>query len=73
MTTTEIEDRIRLEPSWKAVLKDEIKKPYMQELRAFLSQQISRKKHIYPKPDEYFAAFNLTPIDQVKAAKYSSG
>ncbi len=58
--------RIKLEPQWRAALQGEIQKPYMQDLRAFLLNELRSNKRIYPKPSEYFAAFNLTPLDEVK-------
>ena len=59
-------DRIKLEPSWKAALLSEFSEPYMASLRDFLAKEIKNKKTIYPKANEYFAALNLTPLDQVK-------
>lgn len=58
--------RIKLEDSWKKALSGEFEKPYMAELRKFLSSEIQKGKTIYPKPSEYFAAFQHTPISQVK-------
>ena len=60
------EDRIKLEPSWKARLGAELQQPYMQSLREFLSSQFKNKKVIYPKAKEYFAALEHTPFDKVK-------
>lgn len=59
-------DSIKLEPSWKSALFEEFGKPYMKQLRDFLNQEIKKKKVIYPKGNEYFAALNTTPLDQVK-------
>lgn len=59
-------DRVRLEPGWKSALSEEFNKDYMRNLRVYLSQQISNKKNIYPKPSEFFAAFDVTPLDKVK-------
>lgn len=69
--TTEIaeavqQDRIQLEPSWKKRLIGEFQKDYMEKLKAFLLQEKRAGKVIYPKGDEYFNAFNLTPFDKVK-------
>lgn len=58
--------QIKLEASWKQHLLSEFQQPYMQQLRAFLQEQKSLGKTIYPKGNEYFNAFNLTPFDQVK-------
>jgi uracil-DNA glycosylase len=57
---------IRLESSWKKLLSDELKRPYMLELQDFLSSELKKGKTIYPQADEIFAALNLTPFSQVK-------
>lgn len=59
-------DQVKIEPSWKQHLLPEFQQEYMQQLRGFLMQQKQAGKVIYPKGDEYFNAFNLTPFDQVK-------
>ena len=60
------EDRLKLEDSWKAVLRDEFAKPYMNELRRFLQAQKRSRKVVYPRGDRIFAALDLTPVAQVK-------
>jgi uracil-DNA glycosylase len=60
------EDRIKLEPSWKARLGEELKQPYMRDLREYLSSQLKNKKKIYPQPKEIFAALDHTPFKKVK-------
>ena len=60
------ESQIRLEPSWKSHLLGEFDKPYMQDLREFLRQEISSRKVIYPKGSEYFNAFNSTSFEKVR-------
>lgn len=55
-----------MEPSWKQHLLPQFQADYMQQLRQFLVQQKKAGKVIYPKGEEYFNAFNLTPFDQVK-------
>lgn len=62
----EFKNKIALEPGWKSALLPEFSKTYMQDLRNFLRIEIGKKKLIYPKPGEYFAAFNFTPLDKVK-------
>lgn len=57
---------IKIDPSWKRQLIDEFSQPYMQALRAFLKTEISAGKKIYPKPAEWFAAFDHTPFEKVK-------
>ena len=60
------EDRLKLEDSWKAVLRDEFAKPYMNELRRFLQAEKRSRKVVYPRGDRIFAALDLTPVAQVK-------
>lgn len=57
---------VKLEASWLAVLKDEFNKPYMTELRKFLLQQKQNGINVYPKNDEIFSAFEITPFNKVK-------
>ena len=64
-TTTPARD-IKLDPSWKQLLKDEFNAAYMVQLRQFLLQQKSSGHLIYPPGDDIFNAFNATPIDKVK-------
>lgn len=59
-------DRIKLEPSWKAALGDEFEQPYMAGLRAFLASELKAGKRIHPNPDEWFNAFNHTPLDKAR-------
>jgi len=58
--------QIKLEPSWKIKLLEEFEKPYMQALRDFLRVQKQQKKIIYPKNDDIFRAFELSPFHQTK-------
>lgn len=60
------EERVRLEPSWKAVLGGEFDKPYMNKLREFLLREKRTGKVIYPRGDNIFAALDLTPLEDVK-------
>ncbi|MBA53682.1 MAG: uracil-DNA glycosylase [Pseudomonadales bacterium] len=59
-------EQVKMEPSWKQHLLPQFQADYMQQLRQFLVQQKKAGKVIYPKGEEYFNAFNLTPFDQVK-------
>ena len=59
-------EQVKMESSWKQHLLPQFQADYMQQLRQFLVQQKKAGKVIYPKGDEYFNAFNLTPFDQVK-------
>ncbi len=60
------EDRLRLEASWKAVLRQEFEQPYMQQLRGFLTAEKQAGKKIFPPGGEMFAALDATPLDAVK-------
>lgn len=66
MTIINIEKPGQLHPSWLAVIGDELEKPYMQALRAFLKQEKSAGKVIYPPSSLIFNAFNHTPFEQVR-------
>lgn len=59
-------ENIKLEESWKTLLKPEFARDYMQNLRAFLRAELAAGKNIFPKGAEYFAAFDHTPVDHVK-------
>lgn len=59
-------EQIKIEASWKQHLLPQFEQDYMHSLRQFLVSQKKAGKVIYPKGDEYFNAFNLTPFDQVK-------
>jgi uracil-DNA glycosylase len=54
-----------LEPSWSHILADEIAKPYMQELLAFVDAE-RQHKTVYPSTVNVFRAFWETPFDKVK-------
>jgi uracil-DNA glycosylase len=57
---------IALEPTWKQHLIGEFSKPYMQSLRQFLLEQKNKRKIIFPRGSEFFAALNETPFEKVK-------
>jgi len=54
------------QPSWKDVLKEEWKKPYVQQLEAFLEQEMVEGKSILPPKPHWFEALNLTALEEVK-------
>ncbi len=58
--------QILLESSWKERLVSEFNQSYMKDLKFFLSQEMRKKKVIYPKGDEYFQALNMTFFNNVK-------
>ncbi|WFC41770.1 uracil-DNA glycosylase [Pseudoxanthomonas sp. SE1] len=60
------DDRIKLEPSWKAHTGDWLQRPDMRDLSAFLRQRKAAGARIYPPGPQIFAAFDATPFDAVK-------
>lgn len=56
---------VDIEPSWKAALKDEFKKPYFESLAAFVKEEYSNYT-CFPSGGDIFKAFKLCPLDQVK-------
>ncbi|WP_075291174.1 uracil-DNA glycosylase [Pararhizobium arenae] len=57
---------VRLEESWKLALSGEFSQPYMADLKAFLLEQKTQGKVIFPRGSEYFRALDLTPLDKVR-------
>jgi uracil-DNA glycosylase len=66
MASMTAELQLQMEEGWKSRLQDEFSKPYMDKLTAFLREEASCRKLIYPEESEYFNAFNSTPFDKVK-------
>ena len=60
------DDRVRLEPSWKARLAAQFESPRMAALREFLRAEKAAGKTIYPPGPQFFAALDSTPFDAVK-------
>ena len=57
---------VKIEDSWKAVLKQEFTKPYFLSIATFLKTEKLAGKTIYPPGSLIFNAFNTTPFDKVK-------
>jgi uracil-DNA glycosylase len=57
---------VKIEDSWKEVLKQEFDKPYFQQIPLHLKTEKSQGKTIYPPGSLIFNAFNTTPVDNVK-------
>ncbi|NDL71763.1 uracil-DNA glycosylase [Vreelandella alkaliphila] len=55
-----------LPDDWSQWLGQEFQADYMSALKAFLAQQKSAKKIIYPHSSNWFRAFELTPLASVK-------
>jgi uracil-DNA glycosylase len=60
------QDRVKLEPSWKARVGDWFEREDMQALSAFLRQRKAAGARIYPPAPRIFSAFEATPFDAVK-------
>ena len=57
---------VKIETSWKEILKDEFEKDYFSDLVSFLHQERAQGAVIYPPGALIFNAFALTPFDKVK-------
>jgi uracil-DNA glycosylase len=57
---------VRIEESWKDVLKDEFRKSYFINLVNFLKRERAEGKLMYPQGNLIFNAFSKTPFNKVK-------
>lgn len=57
---------VKIESSWKEVLKNEFTKPYFQQIPLHLKTEKEQGKIIYPLGSHIFNAFNTTPFDKIK-------
>jgi uracil-DNA glycosylase len=57
---------VKIETTWKSILKEEFEKEYFIKLSEFLIDEY-KNKTIYPPGGLIFNAFNLCPVDKVKA------
>ncbi len=57
---------VKIEESWKGLLKDEFAKEYFLNLRKFLKDEKALGKEIYPPGALIFKAFELTPVGKLK-------
>ncbi len=60
------EERLKLEPSWKARVGDWFLRDDMRQLAAFLRERKAKGARIFPPGPQIFAAFDATPFDEVK-------
>lgn len=58
---------VRIEDSWKRALEAEFGKPYFASLSDFLHKEKDSGKTVYPPGKDIFKAFELTPVDNLKA------
>lgn len=57
---------VKIEQSWKEVLKDEFEKPYFKQIVEVLYKEREDHKRVYPPGSLIFNAFKLTPFEKVK-------
>jgi uracil-DNA glycosylase len=60
------DERLKLEPSWKARVGDYFDRPDMHALGEFLRAEKHAGRHIFPPGPQIFAALDTTPFDDVK-------
>jgi len=64
--TTMNVDKVKIEDSWKAQLRDEFEKPYFDQIVSFIKKEKQQGKVIYPPGPYIFNAFSLCPFDEVR-------
>ncbi len=57
---------VKIENSWKEILKDEFKKDYFLQIITHLKTEKATREIIYPSGNLIFNAFEKTPFDKVK-------
>lgn len=58
---------VKIEASWKEILKDEFNKPYFQQIPLHIKTEKAQGKLVYPPGSLIFNAFDTTPFYNVKA------
>ena len=61
-----ITDQLPFDKSWAESLLSEFDKDYMKSLKAFLREEKSKGKVIFPHSSLWFNALNSTPLDKVR-------
>jgi uracil-DNA glycosylase len=61
-----LNERVRLEASWKQRIGDYLDRPEMLALSGFLREEKAQGKEIYPPGPDIFNAFEHTPFDKVR-------
>jgi len=64
--TDSVLERVQMEPAWREALAPVLLDQPMQRLRERLLAEGRAGTVIHPAPDEWFRAFNHTPLDQVR-------
>ena len=57
---------VKIENSWKSVLRDEFDKDYFVRLTEFVRGEYRTAEAVFPPGNKIFAAFDATPFDEVK-------
>ncbi|WP_295117212.1 uracil-DNA glycosylase [uncultured Chitinophaga sp.] len=57
---------VKIEESWKELLKDEFQKSYFEQIAMHLKMEKATGKTIYPPGGLMFNAFDKTPLDKLK-------
>lgn len=57
---------VKIEKSWKSVLRDEFDKDYFVRLTEFVREEYRTAEAVFPPGNKIFAAFDATPFDEVK-------
>ncbi len=57
---------VKIEHTWKAVLKDQFTKDYFLQIATFIKTEKAAGKIIFPPGTLMFNAFEKTPFDKVK-------
>ena len=57
---------VKIENSWKSVLRDEFDKDYFVRLTEFVREEYRTAAAVFPPGNKIFAAFDATPFDEVK-------
>jgi len=57
---------VKIEASWKELLKDEFDQPYFRQIREHLKTEKAQGKTIYPPGSMIFNAFACTPVASLK-------
>lgn len=57
--------QVKIDPSWKSVLKQEFNKEYWDSLTTYVRNQYTTQT-VYPPARNIFSAFDLCPFDKVK-------
>ena len=52
--------------TWEGTIKEEKQKDYFKKIKQFLADEVAAKKVIYPRKEDIFNAFKLTPFEDVK-------